>query len=119
LGVTGRGLRSALTCIARATQEEVFVGRLRYYNQAVLEALSKAGDTRCFVPHSRDEKGDSLCSQDLAGAEHDVKPLLDRLIDQYERGNWSKDVVKIPGHPHCTHVVRPSLGNTPQPSTPA
>jgi hypothetical protein len=78
----------------------------RFYNQAVLEQLRAAGIEMCFVPHSSTEKPDSSCTRLLAGREHSVDMLYERLIDAYEKGNWSSEV-KIPDHPHCTHVVKP------------
>jgi len=78
----------------------------RFYNQAVMEILLAAGQTKCFVPHSTDEDQSTNCSMLLAGRIHDLKTLYDRLIDTYANGNWSKDP-KIPDHPHCTHVITP------------
>ncbi len=79
----------------------------RFYNQAVLQALLAHGETSCFVPHSSDEDGGSKCSRLLAGAHHSVQTLYDRLVQSYAAGNFGQDA-KIPDHPHCTHVVRPS-----------
>ena len=78
----------------------------RCYNQAVLEALSAQGYTRCYVPHSSAEKPDSRCSRELAGANQDLAMLRERLIQSYRDGNWTKEP-KIPEHPHCTHTVTP------------
>jgi hypothetical protein len=78
----------------------------RFYNQAVLEQLISEGQTQCFVPHSSEEDRGSKCSMNLAGASHDINVLYNRLIESYARGNWSSDL-KIPEHPHCTHVVAP------------
>lgn len=78
----------------------------RFYNQAVLEQLRNQGVTTCFVPHSDAEASMSPCTQQLAGRQHAVEMLYQRLTDTYARGNWSK-LVKIPDHPHCTHVVQP------------
>ena len=82
----------------------------RFYNQAVLKQLLEAGAANCFVPHSESEKSSSRCTQELAGSQHPVATLYDRLIDNYSKGNYSKEV-KIPNHPHCTHVVRPISEN--------
>ena len=79
----------------------------RFYCQAVMEKLLEDGETMCHVPHSRAEKSDSNCSTLLAGRNHDLRPLYDRLISAYAQGVWSS-VVKIPDHPHCTHVVAPA-----------
>lgn len=76
----------------------------RFYNQAVMEKLLAEGETECFVPHSPAEDSDSKCSIQLAGKTHDLRTLYDRLVGSYAQGNWSQ-VVKIPNHPHCTHVV--------------
>lgn len=76
----------------------------RFYNQAVMEKLLEEGETHCFVPHSSAEAHDSSCSLLLAGSSHDLKMLYNRLVDSYAKGNWTKEV-KIPNHPHCTHVV--------------
>ena len=82
----------------------------RFYNQAVLEQLLQEGAEECFVPHSDEEKSSSACTQQLAGTRHPVPMLYERLIDNYSRGNYSKEV-KIPNHPFCTHVVKPVLEN--------
>ena len=79
----------------------------RFYNQAVLERLHNKGATMCFVPHSAAEDISSPCTQLLAGRKQSVDVLYQRLIDAYARGNWSEEV-KIPNHPHCTHVVMPA-----------
>lgn len=78
----------------------------RFYTQAVLEQLLEKGAEECFVPHSDKEKSSSACTQQLAGARHPVAMLYERLIDNYSKGNYSKEL-KIPNHPYCTHVVRP------------
>lgn len=82
----------------------------RLYNQAVLELLVASGATHCFVAHSSDEKQDSQCSIGLAGRTHLIAPLLERLISSYIEGRWSKEL-KIPEHPHCTHVISPVPSN--------
>lgn len=76
----------------------------RFYNQAVMEKLMTEGQTLCFVPHSTAEDASSPCSVYLAGSNQDLKTLYNRLVDSYANGNWTKNV-KIPDHPHCTHVV--------------
>jgi hypothetical protein len=76
----------------------------RFYNQAVMEKLLSEGENQCFVPHSSAEASDSACSIHLAGSNHDLKTLYNRLVDSYTNGKWIQDV-KIPNHPHCTHVV--------------
>lgn len=78
----------------------------RFYNQAVLEQLMSEGQTQCFVPHSSEEDRGSKCSMFLAGSAQDIRTLYNRLIESYARGNWSGDL-KIPEHPHCTHVIAP------------
>lgn len=77
----------------------------RCYNQAVMEKLLAEGETECFVPHSAAEAADSPCSLRLAGAKHRLEILYARLVESYGRGNWTSSDVKIPNHPHCTHVV--------------
>lgn len=78
----------------------------RFYNQAVLERMMTEGEPSCFVPHSSEEASSSTCSRLLAGKQHNVQTLYDRLMQSYARGIWGQDV-KIPDHPHCTHVVAP------------
>ena len=82
----------------------------RFYNQAVLEQLLQKGAEECFVPHSDEESSSSACTQQLAGTRHIVAVLYERLIDNYSKGDYSKEV-KIPNHPYCTHVVRPISEN--------
>jgi hypothetical protein len=84
----------------------------RYYNQAVMELLIADGRARCFVPHSRDEDPSTRCSTDLANRDHDLVVFHRRLVDGHERNRWSSDPT-IPDHPHCTHVVRPTLQKGP------
>jgi hypothetical protein len=79
----------------------------RFYNQAVMEQLLARGETECFVPHSAIEESTSPCSQQLAGRNHDLEVLHERLIESYANGKWSQQV-KIPNHPYCTHVVAPA-----------
>lgn len=78
----------------------------RFYNQSVMEILMSQGQTECFVPHSSDEESNSNCSKYLAGKNHEIKPLYNLLIESYSKGNWIKDI-KIPDHPHCSHVIMP------------
>ena len=79
----------------------------RLYSQAVLEHILIGGGTRCYVPHSSAEDPTTPCSRFLAGEHHDAVALHQRLMDNYTRGRWSPDL-KIPNHPHCTHVVKPA-----------
>lgn len=79
----------------------------RCYNQAVMEELLSRGETRCHVPRSQAEKPSTPCSRQLAGGNHDLRMLYDRLISSYRDAQWGRDV-KIPNHPHCTHTVTPS-----------
>lgn len=76
----------------------------RFYNQAVMEKLIAEGETECFVPHSIAEDSDSQCSLQLAGSNQSLTDLYKSLIDSYANGKWSNQV-KIPNHPHCTHVI--------------
>ena len=76
----------------------------RFYNQAVMEKLLAEGETECFVPHSSSEDSASPCSSQLAGRNQNLNTLHSRLVESYGQGNFSRDV-KIPNHPHCTHVV--------------
>lgn len=78
----------------------------RFYNQAVLEQLQQEGATMCFVPHSDTEDPSSPCTRVLAGQQQSVDILYQRLTEAYAKGNFSREV-KIPDHPHCTHVVTP------------
>lgn len=79
----------------------------RCYNQAVLEVLLAHGETRVVVPPSSEQGSASRCTQLLAGREHDARELHDRLVRAYGQGDWSAGV-KVPDHPHCTHVVAPA-----------
>ena len=80
----------------------------RFYNQAVLELLAADGQHRCFVHHSSAEDPATPCSINLAGREHDIAVLHERLVGNYTHGRWTRDL-KLPNHPHCTHVVSPLL----------
>lgn len=86
----------------------------RFYNQAVLEELLEQGVEDCYIPHSDHEHGDSPCTQYLAGTERSVAELYRKLVGSYRDGNWSsQNDLKIPNHPHCTHVVRPPKTQAP------
>ncbi len=78
----------------------------RFYNHAVLSHLISKNNNQCFIPHSTHEKAGSLCIQ-YAGSNHETANLLEALIDVYSNGNWERPGVKIPQHPHCTHVIKP------------
>lgn len=78
----------------------------RFYNQAVMETLLAEGQTHCFVPHSAQEDSSSNCSRQLAGTNHSVRTLYDLLRRSYEDGVFGREI-KIPDHPHCTHVITP------------
>lgn len=78
----------------------------RCYNQAVMEQLLSEGAAECFVPHSSLEDSDTPCSRQLAGHNHDLRTLYERLVRAYREGVWT-DEIKIPNHPHCTHTVTP------------
>ena len=76
----------------------------RFYNQAVMEELMAGGETQCFVPHSSSEDPSSPRSSQLAGRNQSIETLHSRLVKSHGQGNFTNDV-KIPNHPHCTHVV--------------
>jgi hypothetical protein len=76
------------------------------YNRAVLEHLKAGEEAMCFVPHSREEDRGSACTRQIAGREHSVDALLANLIAGFENEDWSARL-RIPHHPHCSHVVRP------------
>lgn len=77
----------------------------RFYNQYILEYLISIGSEKCFVPHSTVEDPNSKCSLQ-AGMEHNTNVLYTNLIELYSKG-ISINNLKIPNHPHCTHVVLP------------
>ena len=79
----------------------------RFYNQAVMEKLIAEDHTECHVPHSSTEDASSLCTQLLAGGNHDLQTLYIRLVQGYAFNKWKRGEAKIPNHPHCTHVVVP------------
>ncbi|MBV4355513.1 hypothetical protein [Pinibacter aurantiacus] len=78
----------------------------RFYNQAVMKEMLAQGHKECFIPHSSAEEETSECSTKIAGSNYDLATLYSRLIDSYSNGNFINEL-KIPNHPHCTHVVRP------------
>jgi hypothetical protein len=78
----------------------------RFYNQAVMCLLLNSGETMCFVPTTLTQDPDSPCSKYLANRAHDINLLLDRLVDSYEKGNFTKEPM-IPNHLHCSHVIKP------------
>ena len=80
----------------------------RFYNQAMLEWLDELGRPTCYVPPSSREKPDSPCTLAYAGKLVEVRLLHRLLTINYREGNWSPEPIKIPDHPHCTHVVRPT-----------
>ena len=79
----------------------------RFYNQAIMELLLKLGKKKCFIPHSPMEDSNSICTINMAGKEHEIKPLYDKLIEMYENENWDSKAHTIPQHPNCTHTIRP------------
>lgn len=80
----------------------------RFYNRAIMEELLSQNETQCFVPHSKEESSDT-CIKGLAGKDHDLKVLHERLVDAHDNGNHKKyeNLIKVPNHPHCSHVVAP------------
>jgi len=81
----------------------------RFYNQAVMEILNDSGEEDCFIPHSQYEDHNTLCTTEMAGKKHKVKPLYNKLIDIYENENYNRYAKTIPQHPNCTHVIRPII----------
>ncbi len=77
----------------------------KFYNQAVLLEIIESGGRVCFIPYSKYEDPESPCTA-IAGKENDANILLQRLVENYEEGNFTREI-KIPNHPHCTHVVIP------------
>ena len=77
-----------------------------FYTWAVLEHLRAAGQARCFVPRSPTEAAGSPCSRLLAGRDHPIAVLRERLIAVYVVKQPLHEPL-IPNHPHCTHVVAP------------
>ncbi|ELJ8616676.1 hypothetical protein RUK64_003606 [Vibrio cholerae] len=78
----------------------------RFYNQAVLEKIIESGSDDCFVDHSSSEQASSKCSQQLAGANHSARVMLERIKSSYGDGEWNNER-KLPDHPHCTHTFSP------------
>ncbi|MCD9491389.1 hypothetical protein GLP30_11830 [Photobacterium phosphoreum] len=78
----------------------------RFYNQAVLETIIESGSDDCFVDHSSSEQALSKCSQQLAGANHSARVMLERIKSSYGDGEWNNER-KLPDHPHCTHTFSP------------
>ena len=72
-----------------------------------MEILIESGKEDCFIPHSQYEDYDTLCTTEMAGRNHKVKLLYNKLIDVYENENYDRYVITIPQHPNCTHVIRP------------
>jgi hypothetical protein len=77
-----------------------------FYTWAVLDALLGGGAPRCFVAHSSAEAATSACSRQLAGRDHDVAVLRDRIVQCYVHKQPMR-VALVPNHPHCTHVASP------------
>lgn len=78
----------------------------RFYNQAAMMMLLDMGETQCYVPPTATQKPDTNCAKYLAGRIHSIKDLLDKLINSYSKGNFSKEP-KIPDHLYCSHVIKP------------
>jgi hypothetical protein len=78
----------------------------KFYNEAVLLTILEDGGTTCFISHSTTENNSSPCSIHLAGSVQNAEEMLARIINCYEYGVYDKEL-KIPNHPHCTHVVSP------------
>ncbi len=77
----------------------------RFYNQAVLQDLDEKGEEECFVPASSSSNLSPSCAI-IQNQNYKVKELLQNLINNYDLGQYDKSI-KIPEHPHCTHVVKP------------
>ncbi len=82
----------------------------RFYNQAIMIFLIKSGEKKCFVPHSPTEDVNSICTIYIAGKEHEIKLMCNKLIEIYENEKWDDKPLIIPQHPNCTHVVCPISG---------
>lgn len=78
-----------------------------FYSWAVMEHLLAAGQARCFVPHSPGEATSTACSRLLAGRDHPIAVLRERLIEVYVAKQTLREPL-IPNHPHCTHVIAPA-----------
>ncbi len=77
----------------------------RFYNQAILEELDEKGEDECFVPASSSSNLSSRCAI-IQNQNYKVKELLQNLINNYDLGRYD-DSIKVPEHPHCSHVVKP------------
>lgn len=77
----------------------------RFYNQAILEELKNSGEEECFVPESSSHNLSFECAI-IQNKSYKVEELLQNLIKNYENGQFDRSI-KIPEHPHCSHVVRP------------
>ena len=77
----------------------------RFYNQAVLEELNEKGEEECFVPTSSSSNLSSRCAI-IQNQNYKVKDLLQNLINNYDLGQYDRSI-KLPEHPHCSHVVKP------------
>lgn len=77
----------------------------RFYNQAVLEELDERGEEDCFVPASSSSSLSPRCAI-IQNKDYKVKDLLQNLINNYELGQYDNSI-KLPEHPHCSHVVKP------------
>ncbi len=77
----------------------------RFYNQAILEELDEKGEDECFVPATNSSNLSSKCAI-IQNQNYKVKELLQNLINNYDLGQYD-DSIKIPEHPHCSHVVKP------------
>jgi hypothetical protein len=80
----------------------------RFYNQAILEKLKNSGENECFVPASSSRNFSSECAI-IQNKNYKVDELLQNLIKFYENGQFDRvdRSIKIPEHPHCSHVVKP------------
>ena len=76
----------------------------RFYNQAVLEELDEKREEECFVPKSSSSNLSSRCSI-IQNKNYKVKDLLQNLVNNFDLGKRDNSI-KIPEHPHCSHVVR-------------
>jgi hypothetical protein len=77
----------------------------RFYNQTLLEELKDHGETECFIPASSSQNLSSKCAI-IQNKNYNVNELLQNLINNYEKGQYDSSI-KIPEHPHCSHVVKP------------
>lgn len=72
----------------------------KYYAENFYEILS----TIELRDDLRKSMKELIIIKEITGHENDTKKLLDLLVESYEKGNYPKKI-KIPNHPHCTHVV--------------